>query len=245
MTPGAISPPGTGLKRLEDLTTHEVAVLLTNAEFSEFVSSFSSSSVNGATLHIIIEESDFTDVCPNIMASRVRMRALLLKVNHWRAHGVPHELLVQTASDLSIAVVARPPDASTWVFHHQDKITDRTGIFCSLRFNNPVLMAQAEEIQTLLSAHDIEATIIKVLSGGNILAKIVDSLSTCRMALIFGTEDYGEEGTVKFSTRGELEFIQDNNIPFFLLKMCDNFRDPTTSACQRRSVIVPFKSARR
>jgi hypothetical protein len=149
-------------------------------------------------------------------------------LNQWRSGGVPADLLVQAAGDVSTPAVEKPPDESSLILHQVDRITDRKGIFFSLRFNNSVLMAQAEKIQALLRARDIEATIVKVSSGGDIEARIVAGLSTCRLALIFGTEDYGEEGTVHYSTRGELLYILDQKIPFFLLKMCSQFKDQTT-----------------
>jgi hypothetical protein len=79
-----------------------------------------------------------------------------------------------------------------------------------------------------LRACDIDATIIDVLAGMDIEGEIIFHLTTCRLVVIFGTEDYGAEGTVKYSTREELGFIRDQNIPFFLIKMCSQFKDPKT-----------------
>mmetsp|Transcript_28717 Transcript_28717/g.73427 ORF Transcript_28717/g.73427 Transcript_28717/m.73427 type:complete len:84 (-) Transcript_28717:179-430(-) len=48
------------------------------------------------------------------------------------------------------------------------------------------------------------------------------------MVIIMGTETYGSEGTVKFSTKEELRFIMEEEKPFFLVKMCDRFKDAGT-----------------
>ncbi len=89
-------------------------------------------------------------------------------------------------------------------------------------------MKQAEEIQFRLMARDIPVTIVKAAADGDIEDEIIEKLSGCRLALIFGTEDYGEQGTVHESTRGELLYILDWKIPFFLIQMCKQFRDRTT-----------------
>jgi hypothetical protein len=49
------------------------------------------------------------------------------------------------------------------------------------------------------------------------------------MVAIFGTEDYGMPENAKFSTKEELELIKEEGIPFYMIRMCDQFLDDATS----------------
>ncbi len=77
--------------------------------------------------------------------------------------------------------------------------------------------------QVLQNENRINAVIIQEERGNNIFDRIIDRLTTCRMVVIFGTHDYGDKGTVNFSTNEELDFILMEKIPFYLIKMCDKF----------------------
>jgi hypothetical protein len=98
----------------------------------------------------------------------------------------------------------------------------------SLRFNNPVLMKQAKELQKILCERSIDACIIEAVSG-YLVKMIVSKLVESRMVVIFGTEDYGMPGSVNFSTQEELQFIKDKKKPLYLIKMCDQFSSDVTS----------------
>ena len=103
----------------------------------------------------------------------------------------------------------------------------KEGIFISTRFREPI-KSQALELKAHLERAEISTFVISVAPGGDIKKEVVGKLSTCRMAVILGSEDYGVKGQTTFGTPEELNFILENDIPFFLIKTCHDFQDATT-----------------
>jgi hypothetical protein len=64
--------------------------------------------------------------------------------------------------------------------------------------------------------------------GGNIAADVANALNACELFLVLGTEHFGVQGDTNFSTRQELEFAVGHGKPIFLIKRCDEFKDPLT-----------------
>ena len=62
--------------------------------------------------------------------------------------------------------------------------------------------------------------------GVDVMENVLDAFDECKVAIIFGTESYGERGDATFSSKEELEFIMKEEMPFFLIKRCKNFKDP-------------------
>ena len=104
----------------------------------------------------------------------------------------------------------------------------RPDIFFSLRFNATGPMKEANLLQAELAKRNVNAVIINVESGKSIAAEVIENLHQSKLAVLFATSDYGVKGTVNFSTYEELEFILQEKKPFFLIKMCDRYTDPTT-----------------
>lgn len=101
-------------------------------------------------------------------------------------------------------------------------------VFFSLKFNANGPMREANALKAELQKFNIKAVIINVESGLSIKDEVIESLDKCKMAVLFATADYGEKGTVDFSTKEELEFIKAENKPFFLIKMCEKYDSPIT-----------------
>lgn len=99
-------------------------------------------------------------------------------------------------------------------------------IFFSLRFNDNGPMKEARLLQEQLKLLNINAVIVDVRCGANIESEVVSKLHECRLAVLFATRTYGKRGEVLYSTCEELQYILTEEIPFFLIKMCDELEDP-------------------
>lgn len=89
-------------------------------------------------------------------------------------------------------------------------------------------MNEAILLKAELAKRGVHAVIVNVESGQSIEEEVIEKIDQCKLAVLFATADYGVKGTVNFSTREELEFIKQEKKPFFLIKMCDSYNDPTT-----------------
>eukprot|EP00607_Mallomonas_marina_P001735 CAMPEP_0182435326 /NCGR_PEP_ID=MMETSP1167-20130531/75148_1 /TAXON_ID=2988 /ORGANISM="Mallomonas Sp, Strain CCMP3275" /LENGTH=189 /DNA_ID=CAMNT_0024626269 /DNA_START=1 /DNA_END=570 /DNA_ORIENTATION=+ len=108
-------------------------------------------------------------------------------------------------------------------------------VFCSLRFGEA--MAQAKQVrEELQSQFKLRVTIIDVPEGQDIGDAVALKIEAAKLVVIFGTETYGRGTMSCFSTKEELQFIKDQNKPFFLIKMCDNFVEPRTRMILNGSV---------
>ena len=70
--------------------------------------------------------------------------------------------------------------------------------------------------------------VVHFVSPKGIDEAVARGLQKCCMAVIFGTSDYGENTGVSGCTLDELRYIQNNNKPFVLLKMCRKFDNALT-----------------
>lgn len=101
-------------------------------------------------------------------------------------------------------------------------------IFLSLRFNSTGPKREAEFVKNELIRLGINAVIIDAELGRSITDSVFNSLEECKMAIIFGNEDYGEDTNSPFSSYSELRYIINERKPFVLIKMCDSFKIPST-----------------
>lgn len=109
-------------------------------------------------------------------------------------------------------------------------------IFCSLRFAEA--MDQAKQVQEILRReHNVKAFIVAPENGDNIMDQIVAAISQSQMAILFGTVTYGKGTTACFSTKEELQFVRDENKPYFLIKMCERFSEARTRMVLNNSVM--------
>ena len=118
-----------------------------------------------------------------------------------------------------------------------DELSDRpVDIFCSLRFAEA--MDQAKQVQEALRRdHNVNAFIVATENGDNIMDQIVAAISQAKMAILFGTVTYGKGTAACFSTKEELQFVSDENKPFFLIKMCERFSEARTRMVLNNSVM--------
>lgn len=103
----------------------------------------------------------------------------------------------------------------------------QVGIFCSLRFDSNTLSV-ARPVRDALVLRGIPTVIVEKLPGQDVAAAVATGLNWCKLVLIFGTHHYGAPGSVPFSTREEMSFVKTQHIPFYLIKMCDQFDDDLT-----------------
>ena len=66
-----------------------------------------------------------------------------------------------------------------------------------------------------------------VPEGKDIAEEVAKKIDEAKLVLIFGCESYGI-GTVSYSTKQELEFVLSEKKPYFLIKMCDRFKEART-----------------
>eukprot|EP01040_Poterioochromonas_malhamensis_P014918 gene14918-16605_t len=98
-------------------------------------------------------------------------------------------------------------------------------IFLSLR--QAEAGKEGKLFKNALEAKGISTFLCAVDPGGGIKREIVNALNECHLAIIMGTQTYGQDTRVGFSTFEELRFICKEK-PFFLIKMCDTFEEPET-----------------
>jgi hypothetical protein len=99
-------------------------------------------------------------------------------------------------------------------------------IFISVRFVEAG--NEAKVLKSALEAKGISTFLCDVRPGGDIASEIVNALDGCQLAIIMGTRTYGKDTGVGYSTFEELRFIH-KRIPFFLIKMCDEYDLPETT----------------
>lgn len=125
---------------------------------------------------------------------------------------------VTTTSDTAFAV--KIPQAPA--------ITAATAptVFISLRFGEAMLEARA--LQTDLHARGISAFLCDIPEGQDLAGAVITALTYCKLAVILGTKTYGKKTHSGFSTFEELRYIFEENKPFFLVKMCNDFEEHET-----------------
>eukprot|EP00733_Pompholyxophrys_punicea_P001591 Pompholyxophrys_punicea_v1_NODE_851_length_1214_cov_3.240725.p1 type:complete len:140 gc:universal NODE_851_length_1214_cov_3.240725:128-547(+) len=78
-------------------------------------------------------------------------------------------------------------------------------------------------LRDALSAVHVSVYLCEVLAGLDIQQNIVAALAEAHLVIIMGSKTYGEKTDSHFSTHQELCFILEEEKPFFLIKMCDDF----------------------
>jgi hypothetical protein len=94
-------------------------------------------------------------------------------------------------------------------------------IFISLRFAEAGDAGRS--LKEALEACGVPTFLCDIPPGGDLKVAIVSALDECDLAIVMGTKTYGQQTTSNFSTFQEMEFIVDEQKPFFLVKMCDKF----------------------
>eukprot|EP00911_Craspedida_sp_UC1_P002972 UC1_evm1s2170 len=107
-------------------------------------------------------------------------------------------------------------------------------IFISLRYAEANIEGAA--LKAGLEQRGLRVFLCNELPGIDLKRVIVDALCSCRLALILGSKTYGAKGETNFSTEAELDFILEEKIPFFLVKMCDRFKESSTRFVLKSSI---------
>ena len=123
---------------------------------------------------------------------------------------------------------ARRPPGDRQASVERLRITAATApsVFLSLRFSEAT--PEANAVKRGLEAAGISVFLCNIPSGQDLADAVIMALTHCKLAVIFGTETYGQETASSFSTFQELRYIVDKKKPFFLLKMCDAFVEART-----------------
>ena len=99
-------------------------------------------------------------------------------------------------------------------------------IFISLRFGEA--LEQGRLLQAALAGRGLDVYLCSVLPGINIAVDVSRNLVNSKLVVILGTATYGLQTASSYSTHTELLYVMENRKPFFLVKMCDDFRVPET-----------------
>jgi hypothetical protein len=108
-------------------------------------------------------------------------------------------------------------------------------VFISFRMNE--VMDEALQLKSKLEAFGVSTFVCDTQPGGNLLSDISHAISNCDLAVILGTETFGIETDVKFSTLDELMHIRSERKPIFLIKMCDRFDSAEVRFCFPESTL--------
>ena len=107
-------------------------------------------------------------------------------------------------------------------------------IFCSFRLEETLPLASA--LKEALAKRGLRLFVCTEPAGECITTNLIG----CKMALILGSQTYGKQTASVFSTYDELETIADSKKPFFLVKTCAHFTEPSALLHLRPS--IPYHS---
>jgi hypothetical protein len=107
-------------------------------------------------------------------------------------------------------------------------------VFLSVRFAEA--MDEAVTVKGALEARGVPTFLCDVPEGDDLGHAISLNLVQCELVVIFGTETYGEKTQSVLSTFEELRFVLDKKRPFFVIKMCSEYKDPFTQIQLTNSV---------
>jgi hypothetical protein len=102
-------------------------------------------------------------------------------------------------------------------------------VFISFRIETA--SEQALQLKDALEAVGVSTYVCKTRCGDDILTEIGEAIADCELAVVLGTETFGEKTGGFFSTWEELTAIKSEKKPIFLIKMCDQFRFPNVRFC--------------
>lgn len=96
-------------------------------------------------------------------------------------------------------------------------------IYFSLRMGDMELLEEAYALFNILRKYGHSPMIV-----GDIKQSLIQNLDNVKMLLVFGTEDYGTEPSWEYGTKAELQYCSENNKPYFVLEMCNQYTSPWT-----------------
>ena len=134
---------------------------------------------------------------------------------------------VQTAHAIYHGCMRRSENHGRGIEHTRSRVQCRTGLKdpgqnISFRFGETQL--EAYNLKTGLEQRGLKVFLSDLLPGANLDAAIYDALDTCRLAVLMAGETYGRQ-TTSFSTYHELDFVLDEQKPFYLIKMCERWQE--------------------
>lgn len=101
-------------------------------------------------------------------------------------------------------------------------------IFISLRVKDKLTMpmAVAFALRDQLRALGHSVVLIDAKNGDDVFHMVTEAIVRAALVLIIGSEDYGEKTQCGFSSYQELKFVWNAGRPFFVLQLCENFKQP-------------------
>lgn len=106
------------------------------------------------------------------------------------------------------------------------EVSTKYDIFISLRYEEAE--PPAVRLRDALRSKGLTVYLCNEPNSTDLGEAIAEALDHCSLVVIMGTPTYGKKTKAKFSTFQELNFIIEEEKPFFLIKMCDKFQVSTT-----------------
>jgi hypothetical protein len=98
-----------------------------------------------------------------------------------------------------------------------------------ISFNSAEAEVEAEQLREALLERGV-SVYKRAGAGGEdaSMAEISNMLAECQLAVVMGTEGYGEHTSAALSTFDELQFIKCNKADYscYFVKMCERFLEP-------------------
>lgn len=109
-------------------------------------------------------------------------------------------------------------------------VSDRIDIFCSLDNTEIGILDDADNICTKLRIHfNLNVKVVQIVPGSRLYTDkdVREAMDKSKLVLIFGTKHYGgneNENVTSFGTKEQLEIIALRKLPYYIIKMCNNFK---------------------
>jgi hypothetical protein len=117
----------------------------------------------------------------------------------------------------------------------RERTRRRCTVFISFRLGET--LREAQKLRDALEDVGVSTYLCETLPGDNLLTEISHAMDDCELAVIMGSETFGEKTGSTCSTLQELQFIIDEEKPFVLIKMCDRFKHPETRVLLPKSCL--------
>jgi len=99
-------------------------------------------------------------------------------------------------------------------------------IFISYRMSES--KPEAKEMEAALQQRTRKTIRVNELPGADLAAVVAEAIDECDLAVVLGSETYGEKTSGMIDTYKELQFIMSEQKPIFLIKACDRFKNSAT-----------------
>jgi hypothetical protein len=124
---------------------------------------------------------------------------------------------------------------SLYSFAFREKTRRSNTVFISFRLAEA--LERALQLKEALNAVGVSAYVCETRHGDNLVTEISHAIANCELAIILGSETFGEKTDGHYSTWEELTFIKDEQKPIFMIKMCERFKHPEVRFCFPKDIL--------